>query len=389
MGLGAPKRRERLSHDPNNTAWTRSTNNYGHRILSSQGWKAGDYLGAENASHADHYTAANASHVRVLLREDNLGLGAKVGGKGNAETFGLSTLSSIFGRLNGKCDVDVEKQQRNLRDAELRTYQTQKHGFMNFVRGGLLVGDKIEAFPDTKIAAQTVDAHGPAVVVDTKASKKRKAGKDAPRFETEDGSKEQRKKRKSTVSDDIPGGVKAASVAAKGGMEERNHRASGPDSTVIDTAPALAETASALASVAALDDEEKAAKRQRKEQRRAERAARKPEEDTPKDEKARMKQEKRARKEERRKRKEEKRALKATEASSASEPTTTTTTVVTTAIPTPATSEMTSGVSTPTQGAPAFAGGRHAIRQRYIMQKRMASMDPRALNEILMIKAQG
>ena len=82
--------------------------------------------------------------IKVLLREDNLGLGAKVGGKSNAETFGLTTLSGIFGRLNGKSEAEVQKKQEDLRDAGLRSYQATRYGFMNFVRGGLLVGDKME-----------------------------------------------------------------------------------------------------------------------------------------------------------------------------------------------------------------------------------------------------
>lgn len=97
----------------------------------------------QNADHADHYTAANASHIRILLREDNLGLGAQLG-KGNAETFGLSLFSGVLGRLNGKSDAEVEKQQGAIRDAELRNYHATKFGLMNFVSGGLLVGDTIQ-----------------------------------------------------------------------------------------------------------------------------------------------------------------------------------------------------------------------------------------------------
>ena len=109
-----------MSNDPNNTNWSKSLDTYGHKILSAQGWTPGDYLGAKNASHSDHYTAANASHIRTLLREDNLGLGAQIG-KGNADTFGLSLFSGVLGRLNGKSDAQLEKQQSALRDAELRT----------------------------------------------------------------------------------------------------------------------------------------------------------------------------------------------------------------------------------------------------------------------------
>lgn len=35
---------------------------------------------------------------------------------------------------------------------------------------------------------------------------------------------------------------------------------------------------------------------------------------------------------------------------------------------------------------PIFAGGRHALRRKYIMQKKAATMDSKALNEILMVK---
>ena len=111
MGLAGPRKRSKLSHDPNNTAWARSTDSFGHKILTAQGWKPGDYLGARDAEHASHYTAANASHIRVLLKDDNLGLGARrsggsgAGGGANAETFGLSQLAGLLGRLNGKLSL--------------------------------------------------------------------------------------------------------------------------------------------------------------------------------------------------------------------------------------------------------------------------------------------
>lgn len=149
MGLSGVKNKSKLSHDPNNTNWSKSTTNFGHKILLAQGWKPGDYLGAENAAHSAHYTAANASHIRVALREDNMGIGVQVG-KGNAETFGLSMFSGLLGRLNGKSDEEVAKKQNALRDVELGTFHAQRYGSMNFVSGGLLVGDKME-FPKSTV----------------------------------------------------------------------------------------------------------------------------------------------------------------------------------------------------------------------------------------------
>jgi Pin2-interacting protein X1 len=362
MGLAGQKRRTKLSHDPNNTAWSKATDGFGHRMLSAQGWKPGEYLGAENASHASHYTAANASHIRVALREENLGLGAKIGGKANADTFGLATLSGIFGRLNGKSDAEVKKKEANLRDAELRSWQAQKYGFMNFVSGGLLVGDKMEK--DGKVvAAATAKATAPSGDIGESTSKKRQV-EEAEQAAEE---KPQKKSKKDKAETDEPSSDAAATKKSKKEKKRVRSEASEDSTSSEDDAEAETDAASAKAKRQA----EKKARREEKERRRAEKAALRASQETADDEKARLKQEKRARKEERRKRKEQKRAARAKEEGT------------TPSISAP-TSAPTSGVATPTL---AFGGSRHAVRQRYIQQKRMASMDAKALNEILMIKA--
>jgi Pin2-interacting protein X1 len=109
--------------------------------LSSQGWQPGDSLGAKDASHAAHYSAASQSHIRVFLKDDNLGLGAKRGSE-RAENFGLAGLESILGRLNGN-EAEVKKEEERREEIEKRAFVYRKYGMMNFVSGGLLVGDKI------------------------------------------------------------------------------------------------------------------------------------------------------------------------------------------------------------------------------------------------------
>lgn len=78
----------------------------------------------------------------MLLKEDNLGLGAKRGKQ--ADNFGLAQLADIYGRLNGKSDVQIKKDQDARQDLASKLYVQQKFGNMSFVRGGLLVGDRIE-----------------------------------------------------------------------------------------------------------------------------------------------------------------------------------------------------------------------------------------------------
>ncbi|KAK3710335.1 telomerase inhibitor [Vermiconidia calcicola] len=327
MGLGAPKRRSKLSHDPNNTTWSNSTDTYGHKILSAQGWKPGDYLGAEQASHSDHYTAANASHIRVLLREDNLGLGAQVG-KSNADTFGLSLFSGVLGRLNGKSDVEVERQQGALRDAELRTYQAQKFGMVGFVSGGFLVGDKIRpGVEEEKVENTETFGETPEDKLEPKR-KKRKAAQDASEPET----KRSKKRRKGGTSGVDEHHVDPSDIQAAKTKQKKAKRSKQTDGDVKASTTTTAE-----------------------------------------DDRPRQKQEKRARKEERRKRKEERRRLKSERSAPESGST--------------SPEEQPVVVKTLAPPQDMLSGNRHAVRQRYIQQKRMASMDAQAMKEIFMLKA--
>src|SRR3954452_8020092 len=113
----------KISHDPNNTNWTGNTDNYGHKIMQAQGWQPGDFLGAKDANHAEHYTAANASHIRVLVKTDNLGLGAKNGsGVGHGECTGLDAFKNLLGRLNGADEDELEKEQKSREDLRRAIY---------------------------------------------------------------------------------------------------------------------------------------------------------------------------------------------------------------------------------------------------------------------------
>ena len=143
-------RRTKLSHDPNNTAWTRSSSNYGQRLLQSQGWQPGFSLGATNASYVDK--TASTAFIRVALKEDNLGLGAKVGSghQDEGEPTGLDAFQSILGRLNGK-DAGQIRTEKNLRSDIRKTIAKQNRwGAFRFVSGGFLIGDRVQEYPEGK-----------------------------------------------------------------------------------------------------------------------------------------------------------------------------------------------------------------------------------------------
>ncbi|OJD32383.1 g-patch domain-containing protein [Diplodia corticola] len=344
MGLAGPKNRTKISADPNNTHWSKSTDRFGHKILLKQGWSPGSFLGAKDAKHAAHYTAANASHIRVAVKDDTLGLGAKRG-KAENDTFGLSALQGLLGRLNGKSDGELKKEESAHRDLKLQVYTNQRWGGIRFVSGGLLVGDKIENLVTQDIAAKQPVAE--AGQPETRPAEKKR--KRPEHDESESVLKEKKRKESdSSCQDDNETRAKKKS---------KSRKSKKPEAEVPSTNTADLTSASAGGKESG-EKPDKMTRKEAKKARKLERLARKG-----------------AKESKKRKQKKEKKAESSSDSSSSEDDTTTSVT----------TSAPASGTSTPTAG---FAGGRLAVRQRYIAQKKRASMDPQALKEIFMIKAE-
>ena len=144
LRLSNLNRRVKLSHDPNNTTWSRSATKYGQKILQSHGWTPGDLLGAPNAPYSELRSAASVSHIRIRLKDDSLGLGAKhetaCDGK---ETTGLGIFEDLLGRLNGRSTIELEKDRAHRSALKGSAYVDQRWGKLRFVSGGLLVGAEL------------------------------------------------------------------------------------------------------------------------------------------------------------------------------------------------------------------------------------------------------
>ncbi|KAJ5626047.1 hypothetical protein N7510_002356 [Penicillium lagena] len=147
MGLAGPRKKTKISHDPNNTNWARSTSGFGHRIMSAQGWTPGNTLGARDAAHADFLTAASSTHIKVSIKDDTLGLGARIGRDPLGEPTGLDAFKGLLGRLNGKSEVVLKQEQRKRDDIKLARYAAMKFPEVRFVSAGLLTQEKPEELP--------------------------------------------------------------------------------------------------------------------------------------------------------------------------------------------------------------------------------------------------
>ncbi|RYP70041.1 hypothetical protein DL771_005732 [Monosporascus sp. 5C6A] len=212
MGLSGPKNRRKLAHDPNNTKWSRNETTFGHRILRAQGWEPGNVLGAKDAGHAGLHSAASSAPIKVVLKDDTLGLGAKVRQKQSTECTGLDGFKDLLGRLNGKSDDTIEKERKLRSDIKTSLYVERRYGPMRFVGGGLLVGDQMQALVSTDpttLGRESTQNSTPESVEEgressNKAKKEKKPKKrKAEEVEPADGSDaSQEKKRKKRAKDE-------------------------------------------------------------------------------------------------------------------------------------------------------------------------------------------
>ncbi|KAL7925025.1 hypothetical protein ACQKWADRAFT_284831 [Trichoderma austrokoningii] len=342
MGLLAESRtRRKIQHDPNNTRWTRDTTTFGQKMLRSQGWEPGQFLGAKDSAHSEFHTAANASYIRVSLKDDMKGLGYSKSKED--EVTGLDVFSDLLSRLNGKSEAEVEEKQQARLQVKMHAYVEQKWGPMRFVRGGLLVGDVMEDENDESDESENSSE------TDNKKTKSNKRKADSPN-DQEDEEDEKRKKKQR--------------------KEERR-------------AKKLAKSESTETS-----DSEKAKKKEKKREKKEKKEKKKSKKDkedaavsddtventlsNSSSEKA--KSSKKDKKEKKEKKDKSKKKKKDADTSD-------------TEMPDAAPSASRSGTATPISTGTSTPMSRNFVRSRFIAQKRAAFADTQALKQIFMVKA--
>ena len=312
-------------------------------MLLSQGWTPGTYLGPVNAPHAHLHSNASSSPIRIALRDDNLGLGAKRGsGQTAGECTGLDAFQGLLGRLNGKGDTELKKEQKCRDDLKRATYTERRWGILKFVSGGALVGDRIRELADEEKLRVAGHPHQLKSV----EKPKQKENLLTHGFEA-------------TSNSTIPADHTGKSTSLK----HADAAFINPDSEVSEPRPIV----------------------QRKEVSDTEEMDH-PKIDTLLSDKARRKAAKLKRRLDRRKRKEVRKATRSRTIQLASPSSTTPARLSKAQDPEEDVGQdSTSATVTlpPTLSVTAVpAGARHVIRQRYIRQKKMAIMDPKALNEV-------
>ena len=331
--------------------------------MTAQGWQPGDYLGAKDAKQAEHYTAGSTSHIRVMIKEDNLGLGAKIGsGVGHGECTGLDAFKDLLGRLNGKEEDEIEKERRSREDLKRAIYSERKWGSTRFVQGGFLIGDKIQPLIEAeaervrKLADKPLDTTGEV------------SGNSASSSESDEESKPTEKPMKSQKRklDDAEPRAEVVAMRIKKSKKNKAKSESKHEETEASEDP---------------EKEGKESKKKSKKDRKLEVDG-----DSAEEERRRRKKEKKEKKAKREAArlntessaevgKKPKRKSEQGDIVESSESASRNTTKESSAF----TSAPSSGYSTP------MMQGRHAVRSRNIAQKRLASMDVASLNQVSLV----
>ena len=352
----AKNSKRKLGLDPNNTKWSRNIDSYGQRLLRSQGWEPGQYLGASGAEHAKWHTEANSTHIRVVLKDDQLGLGAK---RNNGdECTGLFDFQHLLGRLNGKSDDALEAERKAREDRMRGQYVEKKLGMIRFVSGGFLVGDQLvdeiseesaklqlgsESEEISATSAEEMEEPKPT----TKRSKKRKAEEDADASGKESRkSRKREKKSKGSEKGRVEGRADVDDAELSKEKDEKKSRKRKAKDTQDESAPSGNDDSEVYNENATAGAKESRSER-----------------------KVRREREKREKKERKEKRREAKAASKKAEASNSE--------TISGSLRSDVSTPSGSGYSTPITGS-----SRYLARSRFIAQKRMALTDATALNQV-------
>lgn len=348
-----------MSKDPNNLRWTKDPNNFGHRMLRSQGWTPGSFLGPQDAPHAELHSAASASYIRVAMKDDAGGLGYRAGGGPDDDIAGMDEVKSIFDRLNGVVESEAAKKERERRKALV--YLGQRVGGITFVKGGLLVQedmDMIQAREKERVEELAGSGKRKAEEAEEEAPRKKRRGGDEKEEKRRRKEEKRRLKTKSADSEATPAG--SSTPTEDDEAKPRKSKKSKREKSASET-PAGPD-----------EEPKKDKKKQRSKSKSADPASDSSPDDPPRKEK-RSKEEKRLEKEERKRekkeRKEKKRLKKASKSSGEDDVSDTT----------PADSDAPTRTSTPTTSGP---GVRHIHHGRKVAAKRAAMTDAAALRQV-------
>ncbi|XP_054239670.1 PIN2/TERF1-interacting telomerase inhibitor 1 [Indicator indicator] len=129
--LAEPRRRQKWSVDPQNSAWSKDESKFGQKMLEKMGWSKGKGLGAQEQG--------NTEHIKVRVKNNTLGLGATINHEDNwiahQDDFNqlLAELNDCHGQ--GETESSVNNQKKKFSLEEKSKSSKKRVHYMKFAKG--------------------------------------------------------------------------------------------------------------------------------------------------------------------------------------------------------------------------------------------------------------
>ncbi|XP_030303461.1 PIN2/TERF1-interacting telomerase inhibitor 1 [Calypte anna] len=128
--LAEPRRKQKWSVDPRNSAWSKDESKFGQKMLEKMGWSKGKGLGAQEQG--------NTEHIKVQVKNNTLGLGATINHEDNwiahQDDFNqlLAQLNDCHGQ--GETESPVNNQKTFSLEEKSKSSKKRVH-YMKFAKG--------------------------------------------------------------------------------------------------------------------------------------------------------------------------------------------------------------------------------------------------------------
>ncbi|XP_020494530.2 PIN2/TERF1-interacting telomerase inhibitor 1 [Labrus bergylta] len=131
--LAEPKRKQKWSVDPRNSAWSKDDSKFGQKMLERMGWSKGKGLGRSEQGSTDH--------IKVKVKNNNYGLGTSASYEDNwiahQDDFNelLAQLNNCHGQNNTTVKEPPSEEQKGFSlEAKSKTSKKRVH-YMKFTKG--------------------------------------------------------------------------------------------------------------------------------------------------------------------------------------------------------------------------------------------------------------
>ncbi|XP_028253920.1 PIN2/TERF1-interacting telomerase inhibitor 1 [Parambassis ranga] len=130
--LAEPRRKQKWSVDPRNSAWSKDESKFGQKMLERMGWSKGKGLGRTEQGSTDH--------IKVKLKNNSYGLGANASHEdkwiSHQDDFNdlLAQLNNCHGQNNSSGETPTDEQKGFSLEEKSKTSRKRVH-YMKFTKG--------------------------------------------------------------------------------------------------------------------------------------------------------------------------------------------------------------------------------------------------------------